>query len=106
VAGRDLDVAQVHAGIEHGGDERVAQHVRGQPAQPAGGGVPVHPGPTPGAQDWPHRTGVDGEVDRASDRGRQGDEDDLAALADHAQDTVAVLLPQIGDIGTTRFEDA
>jgi hypothetical protein len=28
VAGGDLDVAQVDAGVEHGRDEGVAQHVR------------------------------------------------------------------------------
>lgn len=28
VAGGNLDVAQVDAGVEHRGDERVAQHVR------------------------------------------------------------------------------
>jgi hypothetical protein len=26
VAGGDLDIAQIHPGIEHGGDERVAEH--------------------------------------------------------------------------------
>ncbi len=28
VAGGDLDVAQVHASVEHGGDEGMAEHVR------------------------------------------------------------------------------
>jgi hypothetical protein len=28
VAGGDLDVAQVHAGVEHGGDEGITEHVR------------------------------------------------------------------------------
>jgi hypothetical protein len=31
VAGGDLDVAQVDAGVEHGGHEGVAQHVRTHP---------------------------------------------------------------------------
>jgi hypothetical protein len=28
VAGGDLDIAQIHVGIEHAGDERVAEDVR------------------------------------------------------------------------------
>jgi hypothetical protein len=31
VPGGDLDVAQVDAGVEHGGDEGVPQHVRVHP---------------------------------------------------------------------------
>jgi hypothetical protein len=52
VAGGDLDGAQVDACVGHGGDEGVAEHVQvcpgevdaggfGEPAQAAGGGVPV-----------------------------------------------------------------
>ena len=55
MTGGDLDVAEIDAGIEHRGDERVAQHVRvgpgylnngglGEPVQAAGGCVPVHLG--------------------------------------------------------------
>jgi hypothetical protein len=115
VSGGDLDVAQVDAGVEHRGDEGVPQHVRvqprhphprglGQPSQPAGGGVPVHPRPAAGAQDRPHRPVVDREIDGPSDRGWEGDEDDLAALPDDAQDAVAVLLPQIGHVGSAGLE--
>jgi hypothetical protein len=54
VAGGDLDVAEVDAGVEHRGDEGVPEHVRmhlrdldagslAAPVQPAGGAVPVHP---------------------------------------------------------------
>src|SRR3954453_11803880 len=50
VPGRDLDVAEVDAGVAHGGDEDVPQHVRvhpgqrdagllGEPPQPGGGAV-------------------------------------------------------------------
>ena len=76
------------------------------PAWPAGGGVPVHPGAAAGAQDRPDRPAVDGEVDGPSDRRRERDEDDLGALADDAQDAVAVLLPEIGDVGSAGFEHA
>lgn len=54
VAGGDLYVAKVYAGVEHGGDEGVPEHVRvhprqvhasgvGESSQASGGGVPVHP---------------------------------------------------------------
>ena len=54
VPGRDLDVTQVDPGVEHGGDEGVAEHVRvhpiggdsrdpGEGSQPAGGAVPWRP---------------------------------------------------------------
>ena len=42
VAGGDLDVTQVDASIEHGGHERVSQHVRVRRR---------HPHPTLGSQD-------------------------------------------------------
>ena len=52
VAGGDLDVTEADAGVEHGGDEGVPQHVRVHPRHPdpgtgsqlleaAGRGVPV-----------------------------------------------------------------
>jgi hypothetical protein len=66
--------------------------------------VPVHPGAAAGAQDRPHRPLVHREVDSPSERGWEGDEDDLAALPDHAQDAVAVLLPQIRHVGSAGFE--
>jgi hypothetical protein len=78
MAGGDLHVAQVDPGS------------RGQVAEAAGAGVPVHPGTAPVAQQRPVLAAIDGPVDGPPDRGRQRDEDDLGALADHAQDAVAV----------------
>lgn len=43
-------------------------------------------------------------VDGPSDRGRERDGNNLAALSDDAQDAVAVFLPEIGDVGAARFE--
>ena len=54
VPGGDLDVAQVHARVQHGRHECVPEHMRmrpgdrhgrllREPPQPPGGGVPVHP---------------------------------------------------------------
>jgi hypothetical protein len=34
VPAADLHVAQVNAGVEHGGDEGVSEHVRAHPRQP------------------------------------------------------------------------
>ena len=108
VAGGDLDVAQVHAGVEHGGDEGVAEHVRvwpgdrhpgsfGQMLQAAGGGMAVHPGTSGVEQDRPACPGADGPVDGAPDRWGQRDQDDLAAFAAHTQYPVAVFFAEVGD---------
>src|SRR5450631_895305 len=37
-AGSDLDVSQIHAGIEHSGDKSMAKHVRVRPGDPHSGG--------------------------------------------------------------------
>lgn len=92
VTSGDLHVAQADAGVEHGGHERVAQHVGvhprhpdprdvGQVLEPTSGGVSVH-SPTLGvAQEWPAGALIDGPVDGSGDCGWQRDEHDLAALA-------------------------
>ena len=88
---------------KHGRDECVAEHVRmgsgdldaggfGESPQTAGGRVPVHPGAAAVEQDRPARAVSDRPVDGPADRGRQRDQDDLGALAAHAQHPVAVLL--------------
>ena len=62
VTGRDLDIPEVDASIEHGRDEGMAGHVRvcpgdlnaggfGEVAQAAGGCVPVHTGAAAVEQD-------------------------------------------------------
>jgi hypothetical protein len=48
---------------------------------------------------------VSGAVSGAADSGWQRDQDDLAALAAHAQDPVAVLLTQVVDVGADGLED-
>jgi hypothetical protein len=116
VAGSDLDIAQVDARVEHGGDERVAEHVRvcpgdghaggrGEAAQAAGGRVPVHPGAAAVEQDRPVRAVCDRLVDGPADGWRQRDQDDLGALAAYAQHPVAVLLAEIGDVRARGLED-
>jgi hypothetical protein len=81
VAGRDLDISQVHPGVEHGRDEGVPEHVGmrtgdpyarhlGEAPEPPGGGVPVHAPPVAVEQDRAGRSGTDGAVDGPSDRWR------------------------------------
>jgi hypothetical protein len=83
VAGGDLDIAQADAGVEHGGHERVAQHVGvhprhpdprggGQVLEPAGGGVAVHANAERVAQDRTFAPVADRSVDSAG-RGRAAD---------------------------------
>ena len=95
VPGGDLDVAQVNAGVEHGRDERVAQHVWvhpgdvhaadfGEVVQASSGTVSVHPGAAAGSQDRSRGAGVDGAVDGAGYCRWQGCQDYLAAFAGHA----------------------
>ena len=73
--------------------------------QPAGGGVPVHPGAAAVAQDRAGVAVADGAVDGAGDGWWQRDEDDLAAFAEDAQDAVAVFLAEVVDVGAGGFED-
>ena len=44
-------------------------------------------------------------VDGPADRWRQRDQDDLGALAAYAQDPVAVLLAEVGDVSAGGLED-
>jgi hypothetical protein len=105
VAGGDLNVAQADAGVEHGGDEGVAQHVGvhlrradaggvGQVFEPAGGRVPVHPYAEGVTQDRAAVAVVGGSVESSGHRGRERDQDDFAALAAHAQDSVPCFSPR------------
>jgi len=80
-------------------------HIAREPPQPPGGGVPVHPCTAGVEQDRAPRPAAGGAVDRAADRWRQRDQDDLAAFAAHAQHPVTVLLAEIGDIRAGGLED-
>ena len=75
MAGRDLNIPQVHPGVQHGRNERVAEHMRmwpgyGHPGgfsqvpKTAGRRVAVHPDAAPVEQDRPGITVADGPVDR------------------------------------------
>lgn len=116
VSGGDLGVAQVYAGVEHGGDERVAKHVRVhardlhaggglQVSEPAGGGVAVHAGAAAVLQDRPAGTVADGALDRARDGRWHRHEHDLVAFADDPQHPVAVFFAEVGDVQAGGFGD-
>ena len=114
--GGDLDVAEADAGIQHGGDEGMSEHVGvhpghpdpgglGQVLEPTGRGVPVHPGTQGVAEDRPVVVAVDSLIDGAGHRWGQGHEDDLAALPANLEHPVPVLFAEIPDVGATGFED-
>jgi hypothetical protein len=63
-----------------------------------------HPAAVAVEQDRPADTIADGLVDSAPDRGRERDQGQLGAFAEHAQDPVAVLLTQVVDLGVARPE--
>ncbi len=78
VTGGDLDVPQVHSGIEHGRDEGMPEHVTvrpdnshtcgpGEAPEPPGGSVAIHPGTAAVEQDRAVRAGADGLVDGPAD---------------------------------------
>ena len=117
VAGGDLDVAEVDAGVEHGGDVGVAEHVGVHPrassrrrssARRGGGGwrtwrsirLPARlrrigpPARPPTARSMARPTA-----------GGSGTSDDLVALAVDAQDAVAVDLAEALDVGAGGLED-
>jgi hypothetical protein len=105
VAGGDLDIPQIHARIEHGGDEGVAEHVRVRPrdrhapslcqAAQAAGGVAIHPGAAAVEQDRPAGSGTGRLVDGPPHGWWERDENHLGAFAAYTQHPVTVLLAQI-----------
>jgi hypothetical protein len=91
MSGCDLDVPEVHASVEHGGHEGVAEHVGmhpggrdpgdlGQGAEPASGTVAIHPVSGSTAQDGSAGAAVGGAVDGPSHCRWQGYQGDLVAL--------------------------
>jgi hypothetical protein len=116
VPGGDLDIAQVHSGVQHGRDEGVAEHVGvgpgdpdpcsgGEAPQAAGGSMAVHPGAAAVEQDRPAGAGASRLVDGACHRWRQRDQDDLGAFPADPQHLVAVFFAEFGDVGAGGFED-
>ncbi len=87
----------------HRGDLRAAEV--GQAPQPAGGAVTIHPGPSATEEDGAARAVAYGPFDGPSHRRRQRYQDDLVALAVDAEDPVAVLLAEVGDVCAGSLKD-
>jgi hypothetical protein len=77
----------------------------GEPAQPPGGGVPVHPRAVAVEQDRPGVPAVHGAVDGPAGRWGKRDQDHLAALAGNPEHSMAVLLAEVTDAGAGGLED-
>jgi hypothetical protein len=96
-----------HVGVEHvrvrPGDLDAGGF--GEVPQAAGGRVPVHPAAAAVEQDRPAGTQAYGPVDGPADCWWQRDQDDLGALAAHAQHPVAVLFTEVSNVRTGSFED-
>ncbi|GAB2471225.1 hypothetical protein GCM10027030_02360 [Luteococcus sediminum] len=116
MTGGDLHVTLVNTGIEHGGDEVVAQHVRVhrgrrhpsglcQGTQAPRREVAIHACPAGAAQDRPAGAAIHGALDGSLDRGRQWGLDNLAALAPDLPDTVAMFLAQAFDVRAAGLTD-
>lgn len=82
-------------------------HARGfgQVPQAAGGSVAVHPGAATVEQDRAAGADADRSVDGPPHGWRERDQDDLGALAAHAQHPVTVFFAKVGDVGSGGFED-
>jgi hypothetical protein len=91
-----------HTGVCPGGLDAGG---RGELAQAAGGGVPVHPVPRSAGRDRPACAGSGCPVNGPADGGRQRDQDHLGALAAGPQDPVAVLFAGIGDVRSGGLAD-
>jgi hypothetical protein len=109
VAGRFLHVAQRDAGVERGGDERVAQRVRpdrlvdarlaGQATHDPPGSVPVEAFALRAEEDRSLDTLADGQIDSAGGTRRERDGDDLAALAQNREGAMPALDAERFDVG-------
>jgi hypothetical protein len=74
----------------------------GEPSEPPGGCMPVHPRAEAAGQDRPGVTVARGAVDGPAGRWGQRDQDDLAAFAADAQDPVAVFFAEVADVRARR----
>ena len=77
-----------------------------QLAKAPGCRVALHPPAFAVEQKGPAAAARDGAVDRASDSGRHGHEHHLGALAEDADDAVAVFLTEVVDVEAGGFHDA
>ena len=116
VAGGDLNVTKVDAGVEHGGDEGVAQHVWvhaghveaspfGKALEASGGDVSGHAGAVSAEQDRTGEPVSPGAVEGAADCGWEWGEHNPVAFAVNAENSVAVHFAEAFDVAAGGFED-
>jgi hypothetical protein len=67
--------------------------------------MPIHSGSSRVEQDRPGSAVCDGAVNGPPHRRRQWHQHEFCSLADHAEDSMAVFLTEVGDVGTGGFED-
>lgn len=110
----DLNIPEVDTSIKHGRDEGVPQHVwmhprqpdicgESEPTKPSGGRMPIHSHPAPIQQYRSLVAAADSSFHGSGDGGGSGVRTTLPAV--DLQDSVAVLLAEVGDVRSTSFED-
>lgn len=109
VAGGFLHVTQWDAGVEGGGDERVAQRVRSHTFRDSGSageathdpsrGVAIQPFTSRAQKDRAFATFPDREVDRPGGARCEGDRHDLAAFAVDREGPMPALETECFDVG-------
>jgi hypothetical protein len=95
-----MPTCQIRVDRRHPHARRLSQR-----AQTAGGGVPVHAGAAGVEQDRTSGPVADRLVEGSADRRRKGHQDGLASFPEDAQDAVAVLFAEVGDVEPGGFED-
>jgi hypothetical protein len=115
VARRLLHVSERDAGVEGGGDERVAERVRpdrlvdpglaGEASDDPPSRVAVQRLAVPSEEDRAFYPLGDGQVDRSRRARRERDSDDLAALAHDSERAMAALHAERLDVGAQSFGD-
>jgi hypothetical protein len=116
MAGCFLDVSERDAGIERGGDGRMAQGVRPDPLpnpgsagdtpDDPGGGVTVEPLTVDVEEERPFAAFADCEIDGTSGAWRERDDHGLAALAQDCEGAVATLEAERLHVGAGRFRNS
>jgi hypothetical protein len=79
--------------------------VKGMPRRDPGGVVAVQPAAAVREQQRAVGTAAQGRIDRPDGPWRQGHQRALATLADHGQDPMGALHPEVADVSCARFRD-
>ena len=111
-----LDVSEWDAGVERGGDERVAQRVgsdalgdfgsAGDASADPGCGVTVEALTVGAEEEWPFAAFADREIDRTCGTRRERDDHGLGAFTQDRENAVASLETERLDVRPGRFRNA